>query len=127
MKQPIVWLIGLGCLMLAACATSSTEDDFEAVDVGAIKKVHRVDGVYLACQPTEEDLREARDEHGLKTVINIRLPEEVAEIGEQAMVERLGLDYVHVPFRGPETLTDDVFAELRAVLKDRDRRPMMLH
>lgn len=127
MKRTCVWTTVLGLLVMASCSTSGSESGFESVEVGAIQACHRFDDVYLASQPSEADLREARDEFGLKTVVNIRLPEEVADIGEQAMVERLGLDYVNVPFRGPETLTDSVFEQLRAVLRDRDRRPMVVH
>ena len=126
MKRTRVCVAIIGLVVLAACSSTGSES-FEAVEVGELKACHRFDDVYLATQPTEADLRAARDDLGLKTVINLRFPEEVADIGERAMVEGLGLEYVNVPFRAPETLTDAVFEELRAVLRDRDRRPMVVH
>lgn len=126
MKTPL-WLAAACGLFLVACATAGNEETVTDAQFGSFKKIHELDGIYLASQPTEDDLREARDDHGLKTVVNIRLPEEMTDIDEEAQAESLGLDYVNIPFRGPETLTDGVFEEYRTVLGDQTRHPLLLH
>jgi uncharacterized protein (TIGR01244 family) len=46
---------------------------------------------------------------------------------EKAHVERLGMKYIHVPIASLDALTDEVFAQLRELLKDKSRRPMLVH
>lgn len=57
-------------------------------------------GVYAAGQPTPDDLAAlARD--GVRTVINLRAPDEPVEFDEAAVAEALGLRYVRIPVAGP--------------------------
>lgn len=59
------------------------------------------DDLFIAGQPTEKALREMKAK-GVTTVVNLRMPEEMARIGfdEAALVEQLGMKYVHIPMRG---------------------------
>lgn len=59
------------------------------------------DDVFIAGQPTEAALRELSAK-GVTTVVNLRMPEEMAKVGfdEAALVKELGLAYVHIPMRG---------------------------
>ncbi len=59
------------------------------------------DDFFIAGQPTEKALRELRAK-GVTTVVNLRMPEEMARIGfdEAALVKELGMKYVHIPMRG---------------------------
>src|SRR5687768_15666508 len=59
------------------------------------------DDVFIAGQPTEKALRELRA-RGVTTIVNLRMPEEMAQIGfdEAALVKELGMKYVHIPMRG---------------------------
>lgn len=72
------------------------------------------DDMYIAGQPTEQGLREAKA-RGVTTVVNLRTPEEMqrsVKFDEAAVVSRLGMKYVYLPVRGdsaypytPETVT----------------------
>jgi uncharacterized protein (TIGR01244 family) len=59
------------------------------------------DDVFIAGQPTEKALRDLRA-RGVTTVVNLRMPEEMAQIGfdEAALVKELGMKYVYIPMRG---------------------------
>ena len=53
------------------------------------------DGVYIGDQPTEQDLQDCR-QHGIRTVIDFRLPAETAT-PNAARVKACGMDYANVP------------------------------
>ncbi len=57
--------------------------------------------LFIAGQPTEKALRDLKA-RGVTTVINLRMPEEMKQIGfdEAALVNELGMRYVHIPMRG---------------------------
>ena len=59
------------------------------------------DDMFIGGQPTEKALRELRAK-GVTTVVNLRMPEEMARVGfdEAALVKELGMKYVHIPMRG---------------------------
>jgi uncharacterized protein (TIGR01244 family) len=59
------------------------------------------DDMFIGGQPTEKALRELRAK-GVTTVVNLRMPEEMAKVGfdEAALVKELGMTYVHIPMRG---------------------------
>lgn len=94
-------------------------------ELGAIRKLHRVDDLYLAGQPSADDLRLAAKQ-GIRTVINLRTAEELT-FDESAVLKELKLEYHHFPFRAPETLTDKVFDETRKLLQSDKSRPVLLH
>jgi uncharacterized protein (TIGR01244 family) len=59
------------------------------------------DDMFIGGQPTERALRELRAK-GVTTLVNLRMPEEMARVGfdEAALVKELGMRYVHIPMRG---------------------------
>jgi uncharacterized protein (TIGR01244 family) len=59
------------------------------------------DDMFIAGQPTERAIRELRAK-GVTTIVNLRMPEEMAQIGfdEAALAKELGIKYVHIPMRG---------------------------
>ena len=78
------------------------------------------DDMFIGGQPTENALRELKAK-GVTTVVNLRMPEEMARVGfdEAALVKTLGIKYVYIPMRGtaanpygPKQL--DAFAEAMA-------------
>ena len=84
------------------------------------------DDVVLAGQPRPCDLEEAR-RRGTTTVVNLRLPDEVTEFDEAALVTKLGMRYHNLGFGSAEELTDDLLTRARAILADPVRRPLLLH
>ena len=59
------------------------------------------DDLFIAGQPTEQALRNLKAQ-GVTTVINLRMPEEMAQVDfdEKRLVAELGMTYVHIPMRG---------------------------
>lgn len=61
------------------------------------------DDFFIAGQPTPDALREMK-KLGVTTVINLRMPREMARIGfdEPKLIEELGMKYVYIPMRGED-------------------------
>ncbi len=59
------------------------------------------DDMFIGGQPTEKALRDLKA-RGVTTVVNLRMPEEMAQVGfdEAALLKELGIRYVHIPMRG---------------------------
>ena len=59
------------------------------------------DDMFIGGQPTEKALRDLRAK-GVTTIVNLRMPEEMARIGfdEAALAKELGIKYVHIPMTG---------------------------
>ena len=93
--------------------------------LGNTPSVHFLNCVYLAGQPSADDFVVAR-KSGIKTVVDLRNP---GELGwdEGAFVRKLGMEYHRIPFSAPESLTADVFSQVRALLNDWKNRPLILH
>ena len=81
--------------------------------------VAKTGGIYLASQPTEAVLEWAQSQ-GVTTIINLRSDAEMekhtaASYDEAAMVDKMGLEYVHIPLGGkkhPYTeISVEAFAE----------------
>lgn len=90
--------------------------------LGTTKNVHQCGNLYLAGQFTPEDLGEIKLEK-VARIISLRTDGEI-KWNEQAAVQEAGLNYVNVPFRSPESLTDDVFDKVRELLKDESTKTL---
>lgn len=76
-------------------------------------------------QPTEEHLRTFLD-HGYKTILDLRAPDEPRPFDEPEAARRIGLEYVSLPVT-PETLTDEIFDTFRDLMRDESKRPVVIH
>ena len=94
-------------------------------ECGKIKRLHVFDHIFLASQPQPADFVTAQ-ENGIKTVINLREEGEL-DWDEAGLVEKLGMEYAHMPFKSAKSLTDDVFKEVIKILEDKKRKPVILH
>jgi uncharacterized protein (TIGR01244 family) len=59
------------------------------------------DDMFIGGQPTEKALRDLKAK-GVTTIVNLRMPQEMAQIGfdEAGLAKELGIKYVHIPMRG---------------------------
>ena len=80
-------------------------------------------GMLIGPQPTEGDLRQARQE-GIKTVIDFRMPSETPTSNPE-LVARSGLDYVNIPVN-KASLSGDQVDELDRAMQDKEG-PFLLH
>ncbi|QDS97272.1 fused DSP-PTPase phosphatase/NAD kinase-like protein [Adhaeretor mobilis] len=100
-------------------------EKLEPTDLGAARPAHVVGQVYMAGQPSEKDIAKLK-EKGIRTIVTLRTEGEISW-DEKAAVEAAGMTFVSIPFRGEDELTDEVFDKARAVLKDKDQQPVLLH
>ncbi len=105
--------------------TAIVTDTLEPYTCGSIAKLHTLGGVFLASQPSAADFEQAKA-GGVKTVINLRPDSEQPGFDERAVLDELGLAYVHLPWNGAEQLTDEIFARSRELLNTAER-PILLH
>lgn len=118
-------------LVLMGAGQVMAKDSYESsgapatYSLGTTERVHVLERVFLTSQPAPGDWILAK-QAGIKTVINLRRPEELTRIDERGLVVAQGMIYVNIPFEGPEELTDSVFSAVRSELKSA-ARPVLLH
>jgi uncharacterized protein (TIGR01244 family) len=106
-------------------APQTAADAVTVAELGKTVNVHVCGNVFLAGQPTVEDI-EAIKGKGVKRVISLRQDGEV-DWDEAGTFEAAGLEFKSIPFAAPETLTDEVFSQVRELLQVSDRTPTLLH
>ena len=118
--------------MLGAC--SSTPDPLtsfeptEATDTLSARNAKTLGWLTVAGQPSEADLATLAAS-GTGCVINMRTPEEMADVefDEKAAVEALGMRYLNLPVSGADSLTDEFFAEAREGLRTCSTMGVLMH
>ena len=90
--------------------------------LGETKNVHRLGNLFFAGQIPKDDLQKLKQQE-FKRVITLRTDGEI-DWDEKAAVEALGIQFIEIPFRKPETLTDDVFDRVRRVLAKQDEKTL---
>jgi len=127
----------LACLVLLAspgCKSTDAAEErhqaevtevLEPFECGTITRLHTYQGIFLASQPSPEDLEQAKA-GGVVTVVNLRHGAEHPEFDEKLFVEGLGLRYINIPWNGADELTDEVFERARDVLRN-EHRPVLMH
>jgi protein tyrosine phosphatase (PTP) superfamily phosphohydrolase (DUF442 family) len=121
-------VLALAALVGSSVAWSQLGEEkskLEKCELGSINRIHSLGGVFLAGQPKPEELKLAK-EKGVKTVISLRGRNEI-DWDEEAAVKNAGMEFVHLPFRSAETLTDDIFDRARNLLSDKSKQPILLH
>ena len=115
-------------LLSAACAGAPEPDSASALvaaPVGSLARARALGDVYVAGQPSAEDLALFAGQGG-KTVLNLRAPQESLGFDEPVRAAELGLAYVNLPFGKPEQLDDALFTRARELLGTAER-PLLLH
>lgn len=86
-----------------------------------------VTDVYAAGQPSPGEL-DALARDGVRTVINLRSPDEAIDFDEAREVERLGLRYVCLPVDGPQDVTPETVRQFsRELERARADGPVLVH
>ncbi len=97
----------------------------EKAVLGSTRNVHRCGLLYLAGQPGKDDVEKLK-EAGIDLVLDLRTPGEI-DWDEPAVVQNAGIAYQRLPFRAPDTLTDEVFNAARQTLRAaRDKNESVL-
>ena len=87
----------------------------EPANIGSTTNTFRAGGIWLAAQPSMDDIR-LLPELGIKTIISLRKPEEL-DWDEKQLAESLGLTFVQIPFKDAGELTDKAFTDVAAALR----------
>lgn len=135
MKRTLL-LTGFVAILSLTVAPAQTEETktepqvkkvlkLEACELGTTYNVHRLGKIYLAGQPSAADFSIAKKD-GIKTIINLRTPAEF-RFDEKAVLKELALEYHHIPFAAPDSLTDEVFEKSLKVLGNKKKQPVLLH
>lgn len=119
--------------LFAACNSTPAETEHKAFvsaemepyTCGTIKNLHTMGGFFLASQPAPEDFEQAAM-GGIKTVVNFRKDAEITTFDEALVVGNNGMEYVHIPWNGPDELTDEIFDRSREMFNTVER-PALVH
>ncbi len=88
-----------------------------AASLGNTKNVHQTGNLFFAGQFTPEDIEKIKEQN-ITRVITLRTDGEV-KWDEEAALKAANMEFIKVPFRTPEALTDEVFDKIRTLLKDK--------
>ena len=102
-----------------------SKGDLESVEIGSITPIHKHGDIYLAGQPSPEDLILLK-EQGFKTILSLRKADELSW-DQQAATQEQGMKFVHIPFQGVEELTPSIFDQVLNVLSNSDQQPILFH
>ena len=113
----------IACLLMATPAflvqADAQENQPEAIKqatLGNTKNVHRAGDLFFAGQFAAEDIKPIAAAK-VSRVITLRTDGEI-DWDEKKAIEAAGMTFIQVPFRSPESLTDDVFDKIRELLRD---------
>jgi len=119
-------------VLFGACQSHQTTvvSDAEAVRIegwDGVNNLFRSGRMYFAGQPDEASLVRLATEAGVRTVVNLRGPEEMSQVGfdEHAVADSLGLRYVNIPV-SPDSFSAEDVERFAAVLEQTDE-PVLLH
>ncbi len=104
-------------------AQSKDAPPVQQAELGNTRNVHQCGNLFLAGQPTADDIRILK-QRGIKRVLTLRTDGEV-DWDQAGALRDAGIDFAAVPFRAPETLTDDVFDKVRKFLSQDEK--LLLH
>ena len=90
-----------------------------AAGIGSTRNVHQVGNLILAGQPGKEDI-ELLKGAGVGHVLDLRRKGEV-NWDEEGTVKSAGLAYTRLAIAGPDSMTEDLFAEARALFRSADQ------
>ena len=121
----VIPLLVLVAMVLTGCATCRLYDSTyyspnKMEDLGGVPHLSGIGDVLFAGQPTEEGLS-LLAQRGVKVIVNLRPDAEMqraVNFDEAALVESLGMEYVHIPMT-PSTFSAADVEQFEAVF---DRR-----
>ncbi|MFC1545331.1 hypothetical protein ACFL44_01425 [Gemmatimonadota bacterium] len=118
-------------LLISACSTNlgNAEVGVPALleDWQGVRRVARDGPFFFAGQPDETVFRRLAEEEGVRVVVNLRTATEMEQLifDEQALVEELEMEYVHIPFQSSH-ITREIVDQFTEVLTGTSG-PVLIH
>lgn len=91
--------------------------------LGAAKNVHNLNDIYFSGQFLETDVAEIKRQQ-IKRVISLRTIGEV-EWDEKRVLEEAGVDFLSIPLKSMDSLTDEVFQRVREALGESQQKTLL--
>ncbi len=111
-----ILVLGFGC--------SSPEGPVEVADVNGVKNLNQDGRIYIAGTPSPDGLDELKS-RGVKTVIDLRRPEELSG-GEAEAARQRGITYFHLPMQSDQ-VTEEQAARFMKIMRENESEPVLLH
>jgi cyclopropane fatty-acyl-phospholipid synthase-like methyltransferase/protein tyrosine phosphatase (PTP) superfamily phosphohydrolase (DUF442 family) len=92
-------------------------------ELGTAKNVHRSDRLYFSDQISPKDFQSIQSQQ-ITRVITFRTGGEV-DWDEKGAVKAAGMEFLEIPFLLPDSLTDEVFEKVRAVLNASEQKTLL--
>ena len=123
LSKTFFWLLIAFCWISGqAVAQDSPTSAIEESSLGSTNNVHKTGDLFFAGQFAQDDIK-IIDDSKITRVVSLRLAEEI-DWDEEAAIKKAGIEFVRLPFKKPETLTDEVFDKARELLKDELKRTL---
>ena len=110
------WLLVILASVQPVAAQQDSPPGIEPASLGETKNVHQSGNLFFAGQFSPQDI-ESIAAARIGRVITLRTEGEI-DWDEEAAIKRAGIKFIEVPFRSPESLTDEVFDQIRELLSD---------
>ncbi len=94
-------------------------NEIVASTLGGTKNVHQQGNLFFGGQFGPEDIQTLQNQK-ITRVITLRTDGEV-KWDEEAAIKAANMEFVKIPIRTPESLTDDVFDKVRELLQDKSK------
>ncbi len=114
--------VGLRSALGQQSADDKVDSQIRKTEIGSTVNVHQAGDLYFSGQFTPEDLG-AIKEREITRIITLRTHGEI-DWNEQEAVEKMGIEFIQIPFRSSESLTDDVFDSIRKLLNDKTKKTL---
>ena len=94
----------------------------EKSSLGSTNNVHKAGKLFFAGQFSSDDIKAISDSE-ITRVVTLRTEGET-EFDEESAVVAAGMEFVRLPYKTPESLTDNVFDKARELLKDQSKKTL---
>jgi uncharacterized protein (TIGR01244 family) len=115
------------CFPVLTLAFVSTHAFASDIDVSGIRNFHQVnEHLFRGAQPTDDGFQ-ALAKLGVKTVLDLRMPDEHSTAGEEQSVKAAGMHYVNIPLQGVVSPSDESIAKALALMNSDTAGPVFVH
>jgi len=131
MRLALTLLAFGSCLALGSCrvfhedVADTSVPTIDSADFGRMRNVSRTGSVWFGSVPCAEDLDLAR-RRGIRTVVDLSLPEEDTACDVRGVSSELGLRYFDLALRREHFLNDETVDLVLAKLEDPEAAPFLL-